>query len=84
MTLIKRNPNRKPVIDLNGPEGNAFALLGYANRVCKQTGMNAEPILADMRSGNYRHLVEVFEKHFGSLFDIVLPDNWSDYEKGTP
>ena len=28
------------VIDLTGPDGNAFALMGYANRFAKQLGVS--------------------------------------------
>lgn len=81
MTLLATHPHKgKRIIDLNGPEGNAFALLGHAHRTCAIEGIDFAPIEADMKSGNYRHLVEVFDRHFGDLFDIVLPDNWSDYE----
>ena len=81
MALLQSHPYKgKPLIDLNGPEGNAFALLGTAHRVCAQVGIEFEPIEKDMKSGNYRHLVQTFDRHFGHLFDIVLPDNWSNYE----
>lgn len=82
MTLIPRHQVKasKVVIDLNGPSGNAWVLLGTAKGACKQLGIDPEPILDDMRSGNYKHLVETFDKHFGKLFDLVLPDNWDAYE----
>ena len=34
----------KPIIDLTGPEGNAFALLGAATRYAKQLGIDDRPI----------------------------------------
>lgn len=81
MTLLATHPHKgKRIVDLNGPEGSAFVLLGTAHRICATEGIEFAPIEADMKSGNYRHLVEVFDRHFGDLFDIVLPDNWSDYE----
>ena len=43
-------------IDLTGPEGNAFVLLGYAKRFAKQLGMSgakAERIVYEMQSGDY-------------------------------
>ncbi len=58
-------PDRKPEIDLTGPEGNAFVLMGYAQQYAKELNMDHKPIIKDMRSGNYEHLLEVFEKHFG-------------------
>ena len=76
MSLLHAHPLTKSLIDLNGPEGNAYCLMGYANRIAQQIGVDPQPILADMRSSDYRHLVEVFDKHFGHVYDLVLPWNW--------
>jgi len=57
-------------IDLTGPEGNAFVLMGYSKRLGKQLGFSKEEIekiLADMKSGDYEHLLEVFDTWFGSI-----------------
>ena len=53
------------VIDLTGPEGNAFALMGYASRLARQLGLDAKQIVAEMRSGDYENLVNVFDSYFG-------------------
>ena len=37
MAILKHNPT-KPIIDLSGPKGNAFYLLGLAKRYGKQYG----------------------------------------------
>ncbi|MBH2008332.1 MAG: hypothetical protein I8H71_01395 [Xanthomonadaceae bacterium] len=71
MAIIKRAPSARPQIDITGPDGNAFALLGYANRFCKELGRDAAPVLARMKSGNYEHLLEVFDEEFGSFVDLV-------------
>jgi hypothetical protein len=57
-------------IDLTGPQGNAFFLLGTASNLAKQLGFNAEEIKTDMMSGDYDHLVEVFDRHFGSIVTL--------------
>ena len=57
--------SRKPEIDLNGPDGNAFALMGYAKRWANQLGLDYTEIQRDMTSGDYEHLLSVLEKHFG-------------------
>jgi hypothetical protein len=65
--------NQPITIDLTGPEGNSFVLLGYAARIGKQMGMTKEAIAEikkDMTSGDYEHLVNVFDKHFGEC--VVL------------
>ena len=62
---------RKKIINLNGPEGNAFCLLGYGRHICKATGREWEPIRDDMTSGDYDHLVKVFKKNFCDYFKVV-------------
>lgn len=52
-------------IDLNGPQGNAFALIGMASGWAKQLGLDAKEIQTDMMSGDYEHLLSVIEKYFG-------------------
>ena len=71
--MIKRASSRRKTrieIDLTGPQGNAFALLGYADQLAKKLGRDSEKIRTEMRSGNYEHLVSTFEKHFGAY--VVL------------
>ena len=53
------------VIDLTGPDGNAFALMGLANKLAKQLGLDSEIIINDMMSGDYENLLEVFDGNFG-------------------
>lgn len=56
------------VIDLTGPEGNAFVLLGYAQRFAKQLGYDEEEVedlMKAMQSGDYENLIQVFDDHFG-------------------
>lgn len=57
-------------IDLTGPNGNAFYLLGLAKRFCKQLDRECDPVLNEMRSLNYDNLVAVFEREFGEF--VVL------------
>jgi len=58
------------IIDLTGPQGNAFFLLGTAKSLAKQLGYTKEEIdelLDKMRSSDYENLLEVFDHHFGSF-----------------
>lgn len=57
-------------IDLTGPDGNAFALIGYARRLADQLGLDKNKIQSEMMSGNYENLINVFEKNFGEF--VVL------------
>ncbi len=71
--MSKYKTNNKPFIDLRGPEGNAFVLLTTANRLGKQLGFTREQkeeIHKEMTSGDYEHLIEIFEKHFGAHVDL--------------
>ena len=65
---------RGPIeIDLTGPEGNAFVLLGYAKRYAKQLGKNgveAEAIINEMTSGDYDNLLDVFDREFGDYVTL--------------
>ena len=67
---IKPKKVGKPVIDLSGPQGNAYNLLGVAEQLCKKLQMEFEPIYAEMTSGDYENLIQVFDKHFGYYVDL--------------
>ena len=56
---------REIVIDLTGPDGNAFALMGYANRFAKQLKLPSEKITSEMMEGDYEHLLQTFDKYCG-------------------
>ncbi|MEJ6793063.1 MAG: hypothetical protein QNK89_10135 [Lacinutrix sp.] len=53
------------IVDLTGPDGNAFALMGLANRLSKQLGFKSPT--EEMMKGDYEHLLEVFDKNFGDF-----------------
>tara|TARA_B110000285_G_scaffold21162_1_gene20503 strand:+ start:731 stop:946 length:216 start_codon:yes stop_codon:yes gene_type:complete len=57
-------------IDLTGPQGNAFYLLGTANNLCKQLGYDSKPVIDDMMAGDYDNLLSVFDKHFGDFVTL--------------
>ena len=80
MALLQHRPLSKQTIDLNGPDGNAWCLLGTGQSLARNLRIDFEPIRTEMMSGNYRHLVETFDKHFGEYVDLVLPKNWISSE----
>ena len=57
-------------IDLTGPDGNAFVLIGTASKLAKQLGLDSKAIQAEMMKGDYEHLVETFDKHFGHFVTL--------------
>lgn len=60
-------------IDLSGPDGNAFALMGIAKNLAKQLEISdINGILDKMMGGDYDNLLEVFEDTFGH---VVTLDN---------
>ena len=66
--MIKKKVNSGKIeIDLTGPQGNAFYILGVAQNLCKQVGIDSKPILDEMMSGDYENLIEVFDKKFCSV-----------------
>jgi hypothetical protein len=65
--MIKSKSKAKmATIDLTGPEGNAFVLLGKARTFAKQLGLDPKAITEEMMKGDYENLVSVFDKHFGN------------------
>ena len=58
-------------IDLTGPDGNAFVLLGYAKRLGRELGLDVTQIQSEMMSGDYENLVNVFDILL-SIFLILL------------
>ncbi len=69
--MIKSKKQTGIVIDLTGPDGNAFVLIGKAGNLAKQLGLNKDAIQKEMMSGNYEHLVNVFDKHFGNFVTLL-------------
>jgi len=70
--MIRQKQERQGpvVIDLTGPDGNAFALMAYASRFGKQLGWDKEKIdslIEEMTSGDYENLLQVFDREFGSF-----------------
>jgi hypothetical protein len=67
MTIIQRQLKQKMTIDLDGPDGNAFCLLGNASKLATRLGYDGDAILSEMKSGDYANLVQTFESYFGSF-----------------
>ena len=65
--IREKQPQREIIIDLTGPEGNAFVLIGHAMRFAKQLGKDGKAITNEMMSGDYDNLIEVFEREFGDF-----------------
>lgn len=57
-------------IDITGPEGNAFSLIGYAKRFAKQLNMDAKAIADEMMAG----IMITYLMYSRSTLDLML--NW--------
>ena len=62
-------------INISGPDGNAFALMGYAQTFAKQLGIDSKPIIEEMMSGDYYNLLDVFKNNFSDVVELVEDDN---------
>ena len=65
-------------INLNGPDGNAFALMGKAKYLGNKLDLSKDEIntiVKEMMSGDYDNLVEVFKTNFGQLVRLVKIEN---------
>ena len=67
---IKKLNRGKRKIDLTGPDGNAFVLLGIASDYAKQLGFDVKLIRKEMTSSDYENLIKVFDKYFGDYVDL--------------
>ena len=74
--MIRNTTVEKNIINLDGPEGNAIALMGLVRRLCRDVGLGREvdTILNEMRSGDYTNLVKTFDKYFGE-YVVLETDN---------
>lgn len=62
------------VMDLTGPQGNAFVLLGTANNLARQLDWDSqerEDLLENMMSGEYEYLVKIFDENFGEFVTLL-------------
>lgn len=57
----------KPVLELTGQDGNAYAILGRASRVARKAGWTTEEIKRfhdEATTGDYDHLLQTCMKYF--------------------
>ena len=68
MIKSKSEMPRGPIeIDLTGPDGNAYVLMGIAKQLHRQLDLEVSEtaLLAEMMSGDYENLLAVMERYFG-------------------
>ncbi|CAG1771319.1 hypothetical protein [Geobacter sp.] len=66
---IKRS---KRTIDLKSPMGNAYCLMAIAQDLAGQLGRrNTDEIIEQMKIGDYENLLNVFDREFGFIVDLL-------------
>lgn len=70
MTIRRIQPNGRPVFNLDGPEGNAFVLLGAAAMLCHELDLNRDEVFEKLQAGDYLNLLTVFDRYFGDYVDL--------------
>lgn len=66
-------------IDLQGPQGNAFFLMGLARGLSQRLGLDFNSIEKDMKSSDYEHLLQVMEQNFGELIIMYRAKEGSEH-----
>ncbi len=58
------------VIDLTGPEGNAFYLMSIVKNTFNRSGAPelGASIVEEMKKGDYEHLLKVFDMYLGDHY----------------
>ena len=65
--MIREPMTPKNVINLDGPDGNAFSLMGSAKYLAREVGYSHDEIdtmITKMTSGDYKKLVKTFDEYF--------------------
>ena len=66
MAIVNREdkPVQRMEIDLSGPQGNAFFLMGVARKLAQRLEydrVQIECLTHDMRTGDYEELIQIFD-----------------------
>ena len=74
MAILERKQKSSTIeIDLTGPDGNAFVLLGIAQKLARQLDYSSEEIqdlMTEMAGSDYDYLVKTFDDHFGNYVNL--------------
>ena len=65
--IRKPKKNKEIIIDLDGPDGNAFHLMAHAKSIAKTVGYASDEVglmIDKMVSGDYANLVKTFDEYF--------------------
>jgi hypothetical protein len=69
--IIKPKRHSKIEINLDGSQGNAYYIMGIANELCKQCGIDFEQFKKEAFSSDYITLIKTFDSYFGTIVTIM-------------
>jgi hypothetical protein len=69
--MILTKPIKSTIeVDLTGPQGNAFYLLGLAKSLSVRYSLDGVQVQKEMTAGDYENLIEVFDNYFGGIVTL--------------
>ena len=71
MIKKKEHNHDYQIIDLTGPEGNAFFLMGVVKKNAPLIGLDPDKIIELMKAGDYENLITVFDNYLGEYFTLL-------------
>lgn len=77
MTIREPSCDHRRTIYLDGPQGNAYYLLGTAHGLMRELAYDEADknrIMEEMRSSHYKNLVKVFHREFGHIYILETTD----------
>jgi hypothetical protein len=64
--IVNNSPKKNKIeIDLKGPQGNAFTLLGIAKDLSNKFGYDWKVIYKQMTESDYEWLIQTMDSYFG-------------------
>ena len=69
---------RKPTLDLDGPDGNVFQILGMAKSLCNRLGWDYDKFDAEVKffADSYEDVIGLFDSWFGDYCDLETSQNY--------
>lgn len=61
-------------VDLSGPQGNAFYLIGLGKKIgiqLERDRTHVNDVVNEMMAGDYDHLLKVFEREYGDFVEFT-------------
>ncbi len=69
-------------VDLSGPEGNPFYLIGLGKKIGRQLERDwkrVNDVVNEMMSGDYQHLLDVFVREYGDFVEFTGENDGEEF-----